>query len=58
MAAGPSGDVALAAEYAALKKLLAVQFRVDREAYTEAKTPFVRRVLAALSMENGWSKNL
>ena len=35
----------LAAEYAALKRELAERFRLDREAYTEAKTAFVRRVL-------------
>ena len=37
-------DPALAAEYAALKFDLARRFRHDREAYTEAKTPFVERV--------------
>ena len=37
---------ALAAEYADLKRRLADQYRNDREAYTEAKTPFVQRVLA------------
>ena len=40
---------ALAAEYAALKLRLAQQFRLDREAYTEAKTPFVLRVLSEVS---------
>lgn len=40
---------ALAAEYAALKLRLAQQFRLDREAYTEAKTPFVHRVLSEVS---------
>ena len=39
-------DPALAAEYAALKCELARRFRHDREAYTEAKTPFVERVLS------------
>ena len=38
----------LAAEYAALKRRLADQFRFDREAYTDAKSPFVRRVLEAI----------
>ena len=38
-------DPALATEYAALKKRLAETFRFDREAYTDGKTPFVRRVL-------------
>jgi GrpB-like predicted nucleotidyltransferase (UPF0157 family) len=37
---------ALAAEYAELKLRLARQFRFDREAYTEAKAPFVHRVLS------------
>ncbi len=37
---------ALAAEYAQLKARLAVRHRFDREAYTDAKEPFVRRVLA------------
>ncbi len=39
-------DAALAKEYAALKMRLATEFRFDREAYTEGKTPFVRRVLS------------
>jgi GrpB-like predicted nucleotidyltransferase (UPF0157 family) len=34
-----------AAEYAALKRRLARRYRFDREAYTEAKEPFVRRIL-------------
>ena len=36
----------LASEYADLKRRLSEQFRHDREAYTEAKTPFVWRVLS------------
>jgi GrpB-like predicted nucleotidyltransferase (UPF0157 family) len=36
-------DVAL--EYAALKWRLAEEQRFDREAYTDGKAPFVRRVL-------------
>ena len=36
---------ALAAEYAALKRQLAERFCFDREAYTEAKGPFIERVL-------------
>ena len=36
-------DVAM--EYAALKRRLAEAHRFDREAYTNAKTPFVQRVL-------------
>ena len=35
----------LAVEYAALKQKLADEFRFDREAYTDAKAPFVRRVV-------------
>ena len=40
------GDPALVAEYAALKRNLAAQLADDREAYSAAKTTFVRRVLA------------
>jgi GrpB-like predicted nucleotidyltransferase (UPF0157 family) len=36
----------LAAEYADLKSDLAAKFKLDREAYTDAKAPFVQRVLA------------
>jgi GrpB-like predicted nucleotidyltransferase (UPF0157 family) len=36
----------LAEEYAQLKYKLATTFHNDREAYTHAKEPFVRRVLA------------
>ncbi len=39
---------ALAAEYGELKLRLAEKFREDREAYTEAKAPFVHRVLSEL----------
>ncbi|MEO8143786.1 MAG: GNAT family N-acetyltransferase [Betaproteobacteria bacterium] len=39
---------ALAAEYADLKRRLAEQYRDNREAYTEAKAPFVRQVLSSL----------
>ena len=38
-------DPATAAEYAALKVQLATQFEFDRESYTEAKGPFIRRVI-------------
>jgi len=37
-------DVAI--EYAALKRRLADEHRFDRDAYTQAKMPFVRRVIA------------
>jgi GrpB-like predicted nucleotidyltransferase (UPF0157 family) len=38
-------DPIVAAEYARLKVELAGRYEFDREAYTEAKSPFVRRVL-------------
>jgi GrpB-like predicted nucleotidyltransferase (UPF0157 family) len=41
---------ALAAEYAALKMQLARQYRNDRDAYTEHKAPFVRRVLLSCGL--------
>jgi GrpB-like predicted nucleotidyltransferase (UPF0157 family) len=37
----------LAAEYAALKQDFAQRFPGNRSAYTEGKSPFVARVLAA-----------
>ena len=40
------GSPALASEYADLKTRLAAQFRHDREAYTQAKSPFVQLVLS------------
>ena len=40
-------DSAVAAEYAALKLDLAKKFELDREAYTEGKSPFISRVLGA-----------
>ncbi len=39
-------DPALAREYEELKQALARRFEHDREAYTEAKSPFIARVLA------------
>jgi GrpB-like predicted nucleotidyltransferase (UPF0157 family) len=45
---------ALAAEYAELKLRLAETFRRDREAYTEAKAPFVHRVLSELHAHRQW----
>jgi GrpB-like predicted nucleotidyltransferase (UPF0157 family) len=39
-------SAALAAEYAELKLQLAQRFPLDREAYTDGKTAFVRRVLS------------
>jgi len=38
----------VAAEYAALKRLLAARFPDDRTAYTEGKAPFIQSILAAL----------
>lgn len=35
----------LAAEYARLKQRLAEQFKTDREGYTDAKWPFIQRVI-------------
>ena len=37
----------LGAEYQLLKRDLAAKFRNDREAYTDAKEPFIARVTAA-----------
>jgi GrpB-like predicted nucleotidyltransferase (UPF0157 family) len=39
-------DTALRDEYAALKRELALRFRHDREAYSDAKTIFVDRIVA------------
>jgi len=41
-------DPELAAEYGTMKKTLAAQYRFDREAYTEAKTSFVEKVISGL----------
>jgi len=43
----------LAAEYAELKQALAIEHEFDREAYTEAKGPFVSRVLSQLQDRSG-----
>ncbi|WP_082604441.1 GrpB family protein [Acidovorax sp. Root217] len=40
------GSTDLTARYAALKHQLALQYRHDREGYTEAKGPFIAQVLA------------
>jgi GrpB-like predicted nucleotidyltransferase (UPF0157 family) len=42
-------EAGVAAAYAALKLELAARYEFDREAYTDAKEPFVRRVLAGAS---------
>ena len=39
-------DAALADEYSRLKRELAAQHATDKAAYTEAKAPFIQRVLA------------
>ena len=44
---------AVAAEYEALKRDLAQQYHFDREAYTEAKRPFIKRV-TDLALANGY----
>lgn len=44
-------DPALVADYAELKRPLAAIHRLDREAYTEAKGPFIHRVLTSLGVE-------
>lgn len=44
---------ALAKEYGELKKCLATKFSQDREAYTQAKAPFIRRVLWATKVVKG-----
>jgi GrpB-like predicted nucleotidyltransferase (UPF0157 family) len=46
-------DPALAAEYAALKQDLAGRFADDRPAYTDGKSAFVARVLAAAALRTG-----
>ena len=46
-----SADDALAGRYAALKHELAARHATDKAAYTEAKGPFVRAVLAAAAPE-------
>ncbi len=43
-------DPVVAAEYAALKRDLARRYEFDREAYTDAKEPFVRQVLRRLGL--------
>lgn len=45
-------DSTLAAEYARLKLRLADQYRYDREAYTDAKTDFVQRVLGSIGLSH------
>lgn len=49
-------DPALAAAYGALKRDLAVEFRDDRDSYTEGKTAFIRTVL--LDVREGRRRSL
>jgi GrpB-like predicted nucleotidyltransferase (UPF0157 family) len=44
-----------AADYANLKRQLASQHRFDREAYTDAKEPFIRRIIELASADNARS---
>jgi GrpB-like predicted nucleotidyltransferase (UPF0157 family) len=44
--------VEVAAEYEALKRRLAAEHHLDREAYTEAKGPFIARI-AAMALSRG-----
>ena len=46
-------DAALAAEYLALKRELAVRHAMDREAYTDGKGPFIERVLKEIRARPG-----
>jgi GrpB-like predicted nucleotidyltransferase (UPF0157 family) len=45
-----------AKRYCALKKELAERFRLDREAYTEAKAEFIESVVARARAERGSSR--
>jgi GrpB-like predicted nucleotidyltransferase (UPF0157 family) len=44
-------DPVVRAAYAALKDRLAVQYRTDRDAYTDAKSDFIRSVLHAAGID-------
>ena len=41
----------VAQEYEALKRQLALEFRDDREAYTQAKHPFITRIIELINAE-------
>jgi GrpB-like predicted nucleotidyltransferase (UPF0157 family) len=45
----------LATKYGALKQRLAVEYRFDRDGYTEAKSPFVESVLNMVKRDGGGS---
>jgi GrpB-like predicted nucleotidyltransferase (UPF0157 family) len=44
-------DRLLAEEYATLKRDLAQRYRNDREAYTDAKTPFIKKVVQGAAQQ-------
>lgn len=46
---------AIAAEYETLKRRLAREFHLDREAYTQAKHPFIERI-TAVALEAGYGR--
>ena len=46
-----------AQEYFRLKKELAAKYRLNREAYTEAKTSFIRSTIAQARSENSTSSS-
>ena len=46
-------DAELAAEYAKLKRALALEHKFDREAYTDAKGPFIHGVLSRIQGGRG-----
>ena len=46
-------DTELAAEYASLKKELALEYKLDREAYTDAKGPFIHDALSRIQGGRG-----
>jgi len=46
-------DGELAAEYANLKRALALEYEFDREAYTDAKGPFIHAVLSRIQRGRG-----
>src|SRR5215813_1745660 len=51
-------DPALRTAYIALKDQLAAAYRTDRDAYTDAKSEFINRVLRAVGADTAWRKPL
>ena len=49
-------DPAIRAAYAALKDQLAMAYRTDRDAYTDAKSDFIDGVLRAAGADSAWRK--